>query len=192
MHPNVPLSVSEYGAGGALSQHVEDPATHEINAGGRPHPEEYQSWIHEQSWPQLRERRYLWATWIWNMFDFSSRRKEGDAVDINDKGLVTFDRKVKKDAFFYYKAQWSEAPVVHITSRRFIDRTDAQTSVKVYSNADRVAITLNGKSLGDVACVDRICLLPNVRLLPGTNAVEASAVFPGGTVRDRVEWRLTR
>ena len=189
-YPKVPLSVSEYGAGGALSQHVEDPATHKINAGGRPHPEEYQSWIHEQSWPQLRERRYLWATWIWNMFDFSSRRKEGDAIDINDKGLVTFDRKVRKDAFFYYKAHWSDAPVVHITSRRFVERTDGRTSIKVYSNADRVALTLNGKSLGDVACVDRICLLPNVRLVPGANVVEASAAFQGGAVRDRVQWRL--
>ena len=189
-YPNVPLSVSEYGAGGALSQHVEDPATHKINAGGRAHPEEYQSWIHEQSWPQVRERRYLWATWIWNMFDFSSRRKEGDAVDVNDKGLVTFDRKVKKDAFFYYKAQWSGEPVVHITSRRFVERTDALTSVKIYSNADRVAVSLNGKPFVDVACADRICLLPGVRLVPGTNVVDASAAFPSGTVRDRVEWRL--
>ena len=105
-HPGIPLSVSEYGAGGALSQHVEDPAAHRIDPGGRPHPEEYQAWIHERSWPQLRDRPYLFANWIWNMFDFSTRvRNEGDAVDINDKGLVTFDRKVKKDAFFYYKAQ---------------------------------------------------------------------------------------
>ncbi|HEU0284048.1 MAG TPA: glycoside hydrolase family 2 TIM barrel-domain containing protein [Sphingomicrobium sp.] len=189
-YPKVPLSVSEYGAGGALSQHVDDPTTHKINAGGRPHPEEYQSWIHEQSWPQLRARRYLWATWIWNMFDFSSRRKEGDAVDINDKGLVTFDRKVKKDAFFYYKAQWSGEPVVHITSRRFVERTAADTSIKVYSNASRIALGLNGKPMGDVACADRVCLLPNVRLVPGANVVEANAAFPSGTVRDRVEWRL--
>src|SRR3546814_7069777 len=115
-YPAVPLSVSEYGAGGALTQHVADPASHKINAGGRPHPEEYQSWLHEQSWPQLRDRPYLWATWIWNMFDFASKvRPEGDATDINDKGLITFERKVKKDALFYYKAQWSNAPVVHIT-----------------------------------------------------------------------------
>ena len=191
-YPKVPLSVSEYGAGAALSQHVDDPATHKINAGGRPHPEEYQSWIHEQSWPQLRVRRYLWATWIWNMFDFPSRRKEGDAVDINDKGLVTLDRMVKKDAFYYYKAQWSAEPVVHITSSRFADRTEARTSVKVYSNADRVALTLNGKALGDVACVDRICLLPSASLKPGTNIVEATASFPGRVIRDRAEWHLAR
>jgi beta-galactosidase len=189
-YPNVPLSVSEYGAGGALTQHVEDPATHKINAGGRPHPEEYQSWLHEQSWPQLRERRYLWATWIWNMFDFSSRRKEGDATDINDKGLVTFDRKVRKDAFFYYKAQWSQSPVVHITSRRFVDRTEAVTHVKVYSNADRITLTLNGKSIGEAACLDRICRLDNVKLAPGANLVEAAAAFPSGTIRDRVMWQL--
>lgn len=190
-YPKVPLSVSEYGAGGALTQHVEDPASHKIDAGGRPHPEEYQSWVHEQSWPQLRERRYLWANWIWNMFDFSSRvRKEGDATDINDKGLVTFDRKVKKDAFFYYKAQWSEEPVAHIASRRFVERTEAVTQLKVYSNADRVALTLNGKPLGEVACVDRICRLDKVRLAPGNNIVEAAANFPSGTIRDRVEWRL--
>ena len=190
-HPNVPLSVSEYGAGGALTQHVEDPATHKVNAGGRPHPEEYQSWLHEQSWPQLRERRYLWANWIWNMFDFSSRiRKEGDATDINDKGLVTFDRKVRKDAFYYYKAQWSGEPVVRITSRRFVERAHAVTNIKLYSNAQRVALTLNGKSLGEIACVDRICRLEKVCLTPGINVVEAFATFPSGTIRDRVEWRL--
>jgi len=190
-YPGVPLSVSEYGAGGGLTQHVEDPGSHKINAGGRPHPEEYQSWLHEQSWPQLRDRRYLWANWIWNMFDFSSRvRKEGDATDINDKGLVTFDRKVRKDAFFYYKAQWGDAPVVHITGRRFVERTEAVTQVKVYSNADRVALTLNGKPLGEVLCADRICRLDNVTLVPGTNVVEASAPFPAGMIRDRVEWRL--
>src|SRR3546814_6253203 len=75
------------------------------------------------------------------MFDFASKvRQEGDATDINDKGLVNYDRKVKKDAFFYYKTQWSNAPVVHITGRRWRDRTDAKTAIKVYRNAPRVAL----------------------------------------------------
>ncbi len=189
-YPDVPLSVSEYGAGGALTQHVADPEHHRINAGGRPHPEEYQSWIHEQSWPQLRSRRYLFANWIWNMFDFSSRRKEGDSVDLNDKGLVSFDRKTRKDAFFYYKAQWSQEPVVHITSRRFIERTSASTEVKVYSNAQRISLFLNGAALGDIPCVDRICRLDKVTLRPGHNQVEAVGSFSAGPVRDVVEWRL--
>ena len=191
-HPAIPISVSEYGAGGALSQHVEDGARHRIAHASRMHPEEFQSWFHEQSWPQLRERRYLWASWIWNMFDFSSKiRQEGDATDINDKGLVTYDRKVKKDAFFYYKAEWSAEPVVHINSRRWIERTEALTRVRVYSNADRVALTLNGQALGEAPCAGSICTMENVRLAPGANVVTAHATFGARTVDDRVEWRLT-
>ena len=191
-YPAVPISVSEYGAGGALSQHVEDAASHTINAGGRPHPEEFQSWLHEQSWPQLRDRPYLWANWIWNMFDFASKiRQEGDATDINDKGLVTFDRKVKKDAFFYYKAQWSAQPVVHITSRRWTVRTDPATTIRVYSNAPAVTLTLNGARLGDAACEDRICTLQKVTLRPGENVVTARATFASGAVEDEVHWTLT-
>lgn len=190
-YPDVPLSVSEYGAGGALSQHVALPETHKINAGGRPHPEEFQSWLHEQSWPQLRERRYLWANWIWNMFDFSSRiRQEGDATDINDKGLVTFDRKTRKDGFFYYKAQWSSDPVLHITSRRWSLRTNAQTQIRVYSNAKKVVLSLNGKALGEFPCVDRICLAENVRLAPGRNLVTAQATIGTTTLTDKLDWVL--
>ncbi|MBX3594056.1 MAG: beta-galactosidase [Sphingomonas sp.] len=190
-YPGVPISVSEYGAGAALSQHVENPGTWRINAGGRPHPEEFQSWLHERSWPQLRARPYLWASWIWNMFDFSSRvRQEGDATDINDKGLVTFDRKVRKDAFFYYKAQWSDTPVLHINSRRWRIRTDPLTSIRLYSNAPSVHVALNGRSLGNVPCIDRVCAVAQIRLAEGANRVEASARFGSRILRDRVEWTL--
>ena len=81
--------------------------------------------------------------------------------------------------------------MVHITSRRFVQRTAPLTHVKVYSNADRVTLALDGKPLGEVACIDRICRIEKVRLNPGINVVEAAASFPSGTVRDRVEWRLT-
>lgn len=192
-HPQVPLSVSEYGAGGGLTQHSADPEGRPTNITGRPQPEEFQSWWHEQSWPQIREREYLWGSWIWNMFDFSSRvRQEGDATDINTKGLVSFDREVKKDAFFYYKAQWSEEPVVHITSRRFVERTEAASHIKVYSNAPAVAVTLNGEALGRVPCIDRICIMDGVTLVPGENLVEAVAEFANGTVSDTVSWTLVR
>ena len=97
---------------------------------------------------------------------------------------------MKKDAFFYYKAQWSNAPVVHITGRRFVERIKSVTGVKAYSNADRVALTLNGKPLGAIPCVDRICRVDEVQLAPGANIVEAAATFPTGTTYDRVEWRL--
>lgn len=190
-HPATPISVSEYGAGGALTQHSEHPEGRPTNITGRPQPEEFQAWWHERSWAQIRDRKYLWGSWIWNMFDFSSRiRREGDAIDINTKGLVSYDRSVKKDAFYYYKAQWSDEPVVHITSRRHRERTGSATRIKVYSNAPSVTLTLNGRTLGEVPCVDRICLLDEVRLGPGMNPVVAQGAFSSGIVSDSVEWHL--
>ena len=189
-HPSIPISVSEYGAGGALSQHTDNPEGGPINTSGRPHPEEFQSWWHEQSWPQLEQRRYLWANWIWNMIDFSSNiRQEGDATDINDKGLVSFDRAVKKDAFFYYKANWSDEPFVHITSRRYADRAYPVNDIRVYSNAPAVTATLNGRDLGQAACSGGICLFPQIAMPAGTATVTVrSASDPA--IADSVEWTI--
>lgn len=188
-HPAIPISVSEFGAGGALSQHTDNPTGGPINTSGRPHPEEFQSWWHEQTWPQLAKRQYLWGNWIWNMFDFSSDiRKEGDATDINDKGLVSFDRNEKKDAFFYYKAQWSSEPVVHITSRRYVDRAYPVADIRIYSNATAVDLALNGRLLGTVPCISRICAIKDVALASGENLITAEASGAGPPMRDRVRW----
>ncbi|MDQ6648300.1 MAG: beta-galactosidase, partial [Pseudomonadota bacterium] len=188
-HPGLPLSVSEFGAGGALSQHTDNPRGGPINDSGRPHPEEFQSWWHEQSWPQLAKRPYLWASWVWNMFDFASNiRHEGDSTDLNDKGLVSYDRKVKKDAFYFYKAHWSDQPVVHISGRRYVHRAYAVNDVRIYSNADAVQVSLNGHALGRVACKERICVLHDVALAPGGNHVVAQARFGQRTVSDAVDW----
>ncbi|MDZ4307514.1 glycoside hydrolase family 2 protein [Allopontixanthobacter sp.] len=190
-HPGVPLSVSEYGAGGALTQHSDHPEGRPTNVTGRPQPEEFQSWLHEQSWPQIRAREYLWGSWIWNMFDFSSRvRQEGDATDINTKGLVSFDRTIRKDAFFYYRAQWSNEPVVHITSRRFVQRTEPGTRIKVYSNAPSVDLSLNGEQIGSAPCIDRICTREGVTLVAGENLVTAKATFGAEVLDDSVSWTL--
>ncbi|OYY91647.1 MAG: beta-galactosidase [Sphingomonas sp. 28-66-16] len=189
MHPQLPMSLSEYGAGGALSQHSDNPLGGLINSRGRPHPEEYQSWVHEQSWPVIRDRPYLFGTWIWNMFDFASDiRQEGDAIDLNDKGLVTFDRKTRKDAFYFYKATWSDQPVLHINGRRYVDRAYPITDVRIYSNAPTAALSVNGKPLGSRPCPDHICVWPNVRLQPGANSVDASAEIDGHRVTDMVMW----
>lgn len=185
-HPTVPISVSEYGAGGATSQHSDNPEGGPISSGGRPHPEDFQAWFHELSWPQLKARRYVWANWIWNMFDFSSPiRQEGDASDINDKGLVTFDRAIRKDAFFYYKANWSDSPVLHIAQRRYVDRAYPVTDIRLYSNAPSVQLRVNGRALGERPCSGGICVFADVVLDPGVNRIDARA----GALRDRVEWR---
>lgn len=189
-HPRIPVSVSEYGAGAALGQHADDPRGGPIDPGSRWHPEEFQAWYHEQAWPQVAARDYLWGAWIWNMFDFSSPvRQEGDATDINDKGLVTFDRKVKKDAFYYYKAQWSAEPVLHVNGRRYVDRAYPVVDVRVYANVARVALTVNGAPAGEADCVGRVCAFPRVRLAAGRNRVVARAVFDGHGLEDAVEWR---
>lgn len=188
-HPGVPLSVSEFGAGGAMSQHTDNPQGGPINASGRPHPEEFQSWWHEQSWPQLAKRHYLWANWVWNMFDFASNiRQEGDSTDINDKGLVSYDRRVKKDAFYFYQAHWSDQPLLHINGRRYVHRAYAVNDIRIYSNAEQVQVALNGRALRPVPCRQRICVLHDVALAAGSNHVVARARFAGRTVRDAVTW----
>lgn len=188
-HPQLPMSVSEYGAGGALSQHSDNPQGGPISSFGRPHPEEYQSWYHEESWRALSPRRYIFANWIWNMFDFASDlRQEGDAIDLNDKGLVTFDRTVRKDAFYFYKAQWSAESVLHITGRRYVDRAYPVMDVRIYSNADQVSGTINGRDLGTVQCEFRICVFHGVRLADGANRVMVSATLNGQALADEVTW----
>lgn len=187
-HPTVPLSVSEYGAGGALSQHSDDAMAGVVFPKGHFHPEEYESRLHEIWYRQLRARPYLWATWVWNMFDFvSDSRIEGDMVDTNDKGLVTFDRKTRKDVFFYYQAQWSDKPVVHLNGSRYVDRNYGVTDVEVYSNAKAVRLSAGGRDLGEAKCADFLCVWHNVKL-EGATTLTASADFAGKPVTDSVTW----
>jgi beta-galactosidase len=190
--PDQPLAVTEYGAGGAITLHTDDPRGGPPDSRGRNQPEEYQSYIHEQAWDTILARPYLWGTWIWNSFDFATTvRREGDANDINTKGLVTYDRKTKKDAFFFYKANWSQAPTLHITGRRYVDRAYPVTDIRVYSNAATTELRLNGASLGAKSdCPLRVCVWSNVQLAVGQNLVEASAIFPTGLQQDRITWTL--
>jgi beta-galactosidase len=181
-HPTLPISISEYGAGGAIGQHSDNPAAGFVNATGRPQPEEYESWVHEQSWPVIRDRPYIFGSYVWNMFDFASDlRNEGDSVDINTKGLVTMDRKTKKDAFYYYQTQWTTSPTIHLTGQRYIDRAYSTMDVKAYTKLDRASLSINGKAIGEVACPDHICVWPNVALKPGPNSAIASISLHGGS-----------
>jgi len=189
-HASVPLSVSEYGAGGALSQHSDDAMAGVVFPKGHFHPEEYESRLHEIWYRQLKARPYLWATWVWNMFDFvSDSRNEGDMLDTNDKGLVSFDRKTRKDVFYYYQAQWSDKPVVHLNGRRYVDRAYGVTDVEVYSNAPSVRLSAAGRDLGEAKCDDHLCVWHDVALGQGDTILTATALFAGKPVTDSITWR---
>jgi beta-galactosidase len=186
--PNQPLGVSEYGAGASIHQHQQG-MTKAPMPRGPWHPEEWQAIAHEAHWKAIESRPFIWGSFIWNLFDFSSaRRKEGDAPGINDKGLVTRDRKVKKDAFYFYKASWSPEPVVYITSRRDAVRTEASTPLKVYSSADHVKLTLNGKDLPPGEHEGVIHRWKEITLKKGSNEIVATAERDGKPVTDRVTW----
>lgn len=138
-YPHGPIGLSEYGAEGMPNLHSSKPKRFD-------NTEEYQAIYHERMIKQINDRPYLWATHVWNMFDFGSDgRNQGGEKGINHKGLVTFDRKAKKDAFYVYKAYWSKDPFVHICSKRYVNRTDKKATIKVYSNQDTVSLYNNGK-----------------------------------------------
>jgi beta-galactosidase len=188
--PGRPIAVSEYGAGANPTQHALNPPQPPTT--GAVHPEEYQALLHESSWKQLQARPYVWGKFVWNMFDFASdSRNEGSQPGINDKGLVTRDRAVRKDAFYLYKVNWNPAPMVYITSRRWTQRTTAATQIKVYSNASSVNLTLNGTSLGAKDGTDHIFIWTGVTLRAGTNTVTATATVNGTPVTDTVTWTLS-
>lgn len=140
-HPEIPIGVSEYGCE-ALNWHNSNPEPGDYS-------EEYQAIYHEEVVKQLFTRKYLWATHVWNMFDFGAdARNEGGEDGQNHKGLVTFDRKYKKDSFYIYKAWLSDEPFVHLAGKRYIDRVEDVTKVTVYSNQPAVELFANGISLG--------------------------------------------
>lgn len=140
-HPNIPIGCSEYGCE-ALNWHTSNPEQGDYT-------EEYQAYYHEELIKQLFSRKYLWATHVWNMFDFGAdARNEGGENGQNHKGLVTFDRKYKKDSFYAYKAWLSDEPFVHICGKRYVDRVEETTKVTVYSNQPEVELFANGVSLG--------------------------------------------
>ncbi len=139
--PNIPIGVSEYGCE-ALNWHTSKPTQGDYT-------EEYQAYYHEELIKQLFTRKYIWATHVWNMYDFGAdSRAEGGENGQNHKGLMTFDRKYKKDSFYAYKAWLSDDPFVHLCGKRYVDRVEDVTKVTVYSNLPEVELFANGVSLG--------------------------------------------
>lgn len=166
-NPNVALGISEYGVDCSTGFHAENPKRKDYS-------EEFQCLFHETVYPMFRKRPWLWGSFVWNMFDFGSAiRDEGGTEGKNCKGLVTFDRQIKKDAFYYYKAWWSSESFVHLAGRRFINRYGKETRVKVYSNQPVVTLEVNG-----VTCSlqgEHVFTFDNIPLKAGENIVRAYA-----------------
>lgn len=140
--PEIPLAISEYGAESVLRWHSDEPKK-------KDYTEEYQALVHEKAYAAFEDRPYLWATWLWNMFDFAAdARDEGGCRGRNNKGLVTFDRKIKKQAFYFYKACWSREPFVYLCGERFTKRAKDTIDVKAYSSQPRVDLWMDGRYIG--------------------------------------------
>ena len=186
-YPNRCIGVSEYGAGASIYQHSENP-TFPANTATSFHPEEWQNIVHETNWQLMAARPFLWCKLIWNEFNFAvDGRNEGDTPGRNDKGLVTYDRRTRKDAFYFYKANWTTNPMVYITGHTFTNRLTNAVTAKVYANCDSVELFLNGISQGVVTSTNCIYTWP-VTLLPGTNVVEAVGTKGSTDVTDSLIW----
>lgn len=168
-NPEVSLCISEYGAEGIIEYHNDDPKVMDYS-------ETYHTLYHEIVQKIFADRPFLWATYAWNMFDFGANiRDEGGVKGRNNKGLVTYDRKIKKDAFYMYKANWSNDKFAHITSKRYVDRTDEEISVKVYSNCDQVTLFVNNNEVETLKVEDAKVIFNNVKLQDGVNTLKVVA-----------------
>ena len=188
-----PMALSEYGWGANVDQHELYPKYGEsgIYPDGKWHPEEYQNLMHEQALAYINTHDHLWATYVWCMFDFDvDSRNEGSQTGLNDKGLVTNDRSIRKDSFYLYKANWNHREsFVHITSSRYRKRKEILTYVKVYSNCDSVTLYMNGSLIGEMHNMGNgIFLMDNIALDIGENKMLAIGISHNGTCEDTCIW----
>lgn len=184
------ICVSEYGAGANIWHHWQT-GKKTPDAGGVFHPEEWQAIVHEETYNAIDKSDFVWGSFVWNMFDFASAsRMEGDMPGMNDKGLVTYDRKTRKDAFYFYKSVWSDEPVFHITSRRDVGRRDSVTDVKVYANCDEVRLKVNGQDCGAPERKGTVCVWKQISLKKNAeNRIEVTGSKNGRTLTDECKWR---
>lgn len=191
-YPLAKTVLSEYGCEANTHQHTQNVAD-TGNPAAQFWPEDYQTAFHETQWGIISRHPYLIASYAWNMFDFCVPGAHGGGVQArNMKGLVTYDRHVKKDAFYWYKANWNPGPVLYIAGRRDSLRTSALTTVKVFAHMDEVHLYVNGKRQRPYrqGTTSADCLFERVRLRKGVNEIRATGVFKGGAFEDRVRWVL--
>ncbi|MCC8044779.1 MAG: glycoside hydrolase family 2 protein, partial [Clostridiales bacterium] len=174
VHPEICLGLSEYGCEGIITYHGPNPACKDYS-------EEYQALYHEHMAKVLDERPWMWSSHVWNMFDFGcAARDEGGVAGRNNKGLMTIDRKTKKDSYFIYQAYWTTKPMVHVCGRHYAQRAGETTEIRVYSNQPTVALYLNGK-LVEEKSAEKVFVF-TVALAEGANIVLAVA----GDVKDSI------
>ena len=163
--PQIKLCLSEYGAEGLTNLHSATPTQGDYS-------EEYQCIFHENYLDAINKRDWLWGSYMWNMFDFgAANRREGGVVGKNNKGLVTYDRKTKKDSFYLYKAHWTDESFVHICGERFLNRVKGTADIKVYSNCKEVTLTANGKEYTQTG--DKTFIFKDIEITEGENIFTA-------------------
>jgi beta-galactosidase len=190
-YPTRCIGVSEFGAGACIGQHYEEPYYLPAPK-GKFHPEEYQNLFHEVYWQAIKQRPYLWCKFLWTLADFAADdRDEGDTPGRNTKGLVTYDRQIRKDAFYWYKANWTTNAMVYITGHHFTNRMTNSIDAKVYANCDTVELFLNGASQGTQTSTNCIFTWP-VKLRDGKNTVQAVGKKGSAKVTDSLSWLATK
>ena len=184
--PATPIGLGEYGAGASVLQQEDPPKR--PTPGARWHPEQYQALFHEAYARQLAARPFLWGHFVWLGFDHASAgRNEGDKAGVNDKGLVTYDRRFRKDAYHLLQAWWREDRVLHLANRRATPRAAGAATVKAYSNARHLTLEVNGRAIGRAEVVDRVALWPRVVLAPGRQVL---VVRSEDGASDRADWEV--
>ena len=190
-HPEICIAISEYGAGASI-YHQQDSLVKTVPTSWW-HPENWQTYYHIENWKTISSRPYVWGSFVWNMFDFgAAHRTEGDRPGINDKGLVTFDRKVRKDAFYFYKANWNrEEPMLYLTGKRNTVRTQHLQTITAFTNLSGADLFVNGKSYGK-AIPDSYAILEwkNVELEPGENEIKVVSTNKKLPLSDSFHCRL--
>ena len=188
-----PVGISEYGIGANYEHHCEGYPATVCKADIVFQYEEYQSEGHEAYIRQINEMDYLWCTFVWNMFDFGAdHRYEAQAYGINNKGLVSYDRTVRKDAFYVYKANWSPLPTLHLNSSRFLCRQTDSIVVKAYSNLDSVTLYVNDKKISTLTqaelAQETVFMWQDVALQAGENRVRITGSMDGVEYTDEATW----
>lgn len=190
-HPKICIAISEYGAGASI-YHQQDSLVKTVPTSWW-HPENWQTYYHIENWKTISSRPYVWGSFVWNMFDFgAAHRTEGDRPGINDKGLVTFDRKVRKDAFYFYKANWNrEEPMLYLTGKRNTVRTQRLQTIIAFTNQAGAELFVNGKSYGKTT-PDSYAILEwkNVELQPGENEIKVVSTNKKLPLSDSFHCRL--